>query len=416
MITNILIDGNFISFSEFAMFSSYGKTKDPLRRDRDQASFIQGLSSRLFYILNSLPKGGRVVFCLDSRSWRKEFMEKYKESRENEKGDKGIMDNETKQLFYSLLAEFGEVLTLAGIHMSKVQGAEGDDLLFKWARYFNDKGENCIIISGDYDMTQTVQGPESPWTIVWSNKSTNNKMFTSAGWIDAIEEPQSNTVFEFNVTHDQSNLSKLIRDSGTSIQVMDVPHYVLHKILIGDDGDDVPSSWKMKTETSKGEEKWVRVTDKKAEKIIEVITYPPSDHSLDCKEWLNVILHAIDPKAKSILDYTQTNINVAERMDEISGVLLRVMGDVDDAELRKQVTENILRNAKLVWLREEMLPFNVNQMINENIEKSINTVKASNRAKWNKNALLEGTRFGKAQIAPRGFDPFSLIDLPDEEI
>jgi 5'-3' exonuclease len=413
---NILIDGNFISFSEFAMFSNYGKTKDPLKRERDQAAFIQGLSSRLFYIINSLPKGGRVVFCLDSRSWRKDFMEKYKERREDGDGNKGIMDNETKQLFYNLLAEFGEVLTSVGIHMSKIQGAEGDDLLFKWAKYFNDKGENCIIISGDYDMTQTVRGPESPWTVVWSNKSSNNKMFAMPGWIDAIEEPQKNTIFEFNVVHDQSNLAKLIRDSGASLQVIDVNYYVLHKILIGDDGDDVPSSWKMKTTNSKGEEKIVRVTDKKAEKIIEIITYPPSDRSLDYKEWLNVILHAIDPKAKSILDYTKTNINIEERMDELSGVLLRVMGDVDDAKLRKQVTENILRNAKLVWLKEEMLPFNINEMINENIEKSMDSMTGVNRAKWNKTALLEGTRFGKMKVAPRGFDPFSLMDLPDEDI
>jgi 5'-3' exonuclease len=412
---NILCDGNFISFSEFAMFSNYGKTKDPLRRERDQAAFIQGLSSRLFYIINNLPKGGRVVFCLDSRSWRKDLMEKYKEGREDSEGNKGIMDNETKQLFYSLLAEFGEVLTSVGIHMSKVQGAEGDDLLFKWAKYFNDKGENCMIISGDYDMTQTVRGPESPWTVVWANKSSNNKMFTMPGWIDSIDEPQKNTIFEFNVINDQSNLSKLIRDSGAAIQVMDVNYYVLHKILIGDDGDDVPSSWKMKTTNSKGEEKIIRVTDKKAEKIIDVITYPMSDRSMPVKDWLDVILCAVEGRDKG-KDGCTFITGVESRMDEISGVLLRIMGDIDDKELRKKVTENIIRNAKLVWLREEMLPYNINQMINESIDKSIESITGVNRSKWNKTALLEGTRFGKMKIAPRVFDPFSLIDLPDEDI
>lgn len=412
---NILIDGNFIAFSEFSMFSNYGKTKNPLQRERDQAAFIQGLSSRLFYIINNLPKAGRVVFCLDSRSWRKDLMEKYKEGREDSQGNKGIMDNETKQIFYSLLAEFGEVLTGVGIHMSKVQGAEGDDLLFKWSKYFNDKGEDCMIISGDYDMTQTVRGPESPWTVVWSNKSTNNKMFAMPGWIDSIETPQKNTIFEFNVIHDNTNLSKTIRDSGASIQIMDVSYYVLHKILIGDDGDDVPSSWKMKTQNSKGEDKIVRVTDKKAEKIIDVITHPTSDHSLSVKEWLDVILCAVQGKEKNDEGYSFMT-GVSSRMDEISGVLLRIMGDVDDKELRKKVTENIIRNAQLVWLREEMLPYNINQTINESIEKSIETVTGVNRSKWNKTSALEGTRFGKMKIAPRGFDPFSLIDLPDEDI
>lgn len=413
---NILIDGNFISFSEFSLFCDYGKTKEPLKRERDQIAYIQGLSSRLFYILNSLPKGGRVVFCLDSRSWRKDFMEKYKESREDGKGNKGIMDNETKQIFYSLLAEFGEILESVGIHMSKVHGAEGDDLLFKWAKYFNDKGENCIIISGDRDLTQIVKGPEEPWTIVWSNKSNNNKIYSVTGWQDAIDEPTNNTIFEFNMADDKDTLSRMLRESGAAMQIMDSPFYVLHKILIGDDGDDVPSSWKVKTTTAKGEEKWVRVTDKKAEKIIEIITYPPSDRSLDCKEWLDVILHAVDPKAKSILNYVKQDVvSVEERMDEISGVLLRVMGDVDDAELRKKVTENIIRNAKLVWLVDEMLPFNINQMINEQISKSIDNTVPPNKSKWNKTALLDGSRFGKIKTAPRGFDPFSLVDLPDED-
>ncbi len=412
---NILIDGNFISFSEFSLFCNYGKTKDPLKRERDQVAFIQGLSNRLFYILNGLPKGGRVVFCLDSRSWRKDFMEKYKESREDANGNKGIMDTDTKQIFYSLLAEFGEVLQQAGIISSKVQGAEGDDLLFKWAKYFNDRGENCIVISGDKDMTQTVQGPEEPWTVVWSNKSNNNKLYAMPGWQDTIEKPTNNTIFEFDMAGDNDSLSRMLRDSGAAMQMMDTSYYILHKILIGDDGDDVPSSWKTKTTTAKGEEKWVRVTDGKAKKIIDVITAPNVDQSLSEKEWLDVILKSIDPQAKSILHYFNAGISVDRRMDEIAGVLLRVMGDVDDKELRKQVIENIKRNAKLVWLKDEMLPFNVNQVINENIDRSINEVQAPNRAKWNKMALLDGSRFGKVKVAPRGFDPFSLIDLPDED-
>ena len=403
---NILIDGNFIAFSEFAMFSNYGKIKDPFKRERDQVSYIQGLSNRLFHILNQLPKGGTVVFCLDSRSWRKDFMEKYKERREDEEGNKGMMDNETKQIFYSLLAEFGEVLTKVGIHSSKVLGAEGDDLLFKWSKYFNDKGENCIIISGDGDMKQLVKGPESPWTAVWSNKSNNNKLFFVPGWLDEIEKPLENSIFDFNPIN--TDLPKMIRDSGASMQVMNTSHYLLHKILIGDDGDDVPSSWKV----YKGEDKWVRVTDKKAEKIIEIITTPMSDRSLSCTEWLDVFLRTIDPKAEGLYNYDSTNLE--KRMDEISGVLLRVMGDIDDSELRKKVTENILRNARLVWLRNEMLPFNINQMINESIENSMSTIAGADRTKWNKMALLNGTRFGKTKVAPLGFDPFSLLDLPDE--
>lgn len=405
--TNILIDGNFVSFSSYAIFSNYGKIKEPFKRERDQIAYIQELSSRVFHILSQLPKG-RVIFCLDSKSWRKDFMKDYKISREDKEGNKGMMDSATKEIFYSLLAEFGELLIKAGIHVSKVQGAEGDDLLMKWAKYLNDKGENCIVISGDRDLTQIVKGPESPWTIILDNKSNQNKLFSVPGWSDFIEQPQTNTIFEFNPNADDNNILKLLRDN--TLNIMNTSHYVLHKILIGDSGDDVPSSWKV----YKGEDKWVRVTDKKAEKIIEIITTPMSDHSLSCAEWLDIFLRTVDPKATGM--YTWDSVNLEKRMDEISGVLLRVMGDVDDSEIRKKVTENIIRNAKLVWLRPEMLPFNINQMINESIENSMENVPGADKTKWNKIALLTGSRFGKTKVAPLGFDPFSHgMELPNEE-
>jgi len=409
MVTNIIIDGNSVAFSEYSIFSNYGKDKEPFKKERDQAAYVQGLSNRLFHILNQLPKGGRVIFCLDSRSWRKELMEKYKEKREDADGTKGMMDNETKLIFYSILSEFGEALTRAGIHMSKVQGAEGDDLIFKWVKYFNLKNENCIVISGDRDLTQTVTGPGEPWSIVWDNKSNHNKIFAIPGWSEEIDKPISNSIFDFNPIDDQNTIKKLLRDSGASINTMNISYYLLHKILIGDDGDDVPSSWKVEKENTKGEKKWVRVTDKKAEKIIEILTYPPADRSLSCSEWLDILLHNIDPsKAPMFSDHKS-------RLDELAGTILRVMDDLDDTNLREKVSENILRNTKLVWLRDEMLPFNINQMINENIENSISSTPTPDHSKWNKNALLEGSKFGKVKIAPRGFDPFNLLELPDED-
>jgi len=193
---------------------------------------------------------------------------------------------------------------------------------------------------------------------------------------------------------------------------MDTDYYVLHKILIGDDGDDVPSTWKMQTTTAKGEVKFVRVTDKKAERIIEIVTTPVSDHSLSVSEWLDVLQRKANPKALS--RYNFGDVDLDKRLDEISGVLLRVMGDVDDTELRKKVGDNIVRNTRLVWLIDDMLPFNVSQMINESIVSSFKRVPSADRQKWNKNSLLGGTRFGKMKVAPRGFDPFEMGPLPDE--
>lgn len=406
MSVNIIIDAGFMCFSAYSTFSDYGKIKDPLKSTRSQASFLQELSNKLFYTLNQLPKGGQVVFCLDSRSWRKDFDKGYKSSREDTEGNKGIMDNESKKIFYKLVDEFGSLINKVGIHLSKSQGAEGDDLIFKWVEFFREKGENCVIVTGDHDMMQLVKGPEEPWTVVWSNKKNNSKIFSISGWKDSLNKPSQSSIFEFNISKDQDVISKMIRDTGTLIETVNPSKYLLHKILIGDDGDDVPSCWTVeKTNT--------RVTDGRAKKIIDLVTDQNSDHSLTHDEWLEVILRSADPKQIIENDFT----DYEKRIDELSGTILRVMKDLDDSELRKKVSSNIIRNAKLMWLRKEMIPFNIDSMINESIERSIMNTPEADRSKWNQKFLLKGSSFeGFGSSAPKGFDPFSLIELPDETL
>lgn len=413
---NILIDFNYIGFSEYALFANYGKIKDPLKRERDQVAYIQSLTNRVFNLLYNIPKGGKIVFCIDSRSWRKDLMEQYKENREDNDGNKGSMDNETKKIFYSLLEEFGELLKGAGMIVSKVKGAEGDDLLFKWVKYFNDKGENCILISGDGDLTQVVQGPLEPWTVVWSKRTKNNKLFTVSDWYDNLVEERANTIFEFNVTDENGSLNKLFSDTETTINTINVGYYLLHKILIGDDGDDVPSSWKVYKGIHNGKDKYVRVTNKKAQDIIKAIT----SATFSCSDWMEVLFNMTDPNTSSFNSSSKRKpisedelTRCKNKLNELSGVVLRVMGDVDDLNLRTKVSENLIRNTRLVWLKEEMLPYNLNQMINEHLEDSISKLKYDS-TKWSKNGLLKGSRFGDIKSVPRNFDPFNFQVLPDE--
>ncbi len=385
--TNIIIDGNFCAFSLFSLFSNYGATKNPLKTEKNQITFVQELTNRFFSILNQLPKGGSVIFCLDSKSWRKELMKTYKESRQDAEGNKGIMDNETKHIFYSLLSEFGIILKNIGIHVSRVSGAEADDLIFAWTKKFKNLGENTIIITGDKDMTQLVCGPEAPWTVVWSNRKNINKIYAVSDWKDTLGHIQSNSIFEFNITNDEDSMLKLIRDAGIGIEIMFTDYYLLHKILIGDDGDDVPSVWKV----AKGD-KFIRVTDKKAEKIIETLS-----KDINVKDFM-------------------ARWGEPELLDNLSGIILRVMGDIDGVDQRAAVTESLLLNARLVWLNEEMLPKDLNQRIDESIINSLNDIKID-RSKWNKKSALEGTKYSKDSVhyLGRAFDPFNLIELPTED-
>ena len=399
---NVIIDLNGIAYSEYSIFSNYGKTKDPLKTNRDQTVFIQGLTKRIFSILNQLPKG-RVVCCIDSKSWRKKILEEYKESREEENGDKKGMDNETKLIFYGLIEEFSELLKRIGIHSSKVLGAEGDDLIFKWAEYFYLNGESSVIVSGDRDMNQCVKGPDEPWIVVWSNRTTINKLYTVNSWIDSINESinQENSIFQFNLSSDNT-MAKFVRESNASINIMNVDYFILHKILIGDDGDDVPAVWKV----SKGE-KYVRVTDKKAQTIIEHITQKYSEKTI-----LNAILskHAFNEINKTEEEIKENFFQLYEIIDELAGTILRVMGDIDDSDIRKKVSERIIINARAVYLHEDVLPFNINKAIDEDIEKSLRDVKITPGI--TRGNFLKGTRFDE-KVPPKNFDPFVFSIIPD---
>ena len=390
---NIAIDGNFLAFAEFSLYSGYGKYPQPLGDERKRAGFIQGLVNRIFYTINGIPKGGRLVFCLDSKSWRREVDRLYKESREDEKGNKGIMDKETKEIFYQVLADLGEVLEQAGICVSKVQGAEGDDLLFKWAKHFNNNGENCIIITGDKDLTQNISGPSEAWTIVWNPKTNSNKIYAVDGWLSSLSKESGNSIFDFTLNDDSGDMLKHIRDNSINVEYMSPSFYVLRKILVGDDGDDVPAVWEVKKPKTdpQEEDKFIRVTDKKAEKILEHIMNKFSLNNKTCLDkW-----------------------NDEEFQDELAGCILRVMGDVDGKEQRLQVKKRLSLNAKLVWLHEDQIPFNIQEMIKENIDKSL--MLEMDKSKWNKKSILEGSKFDMfGTVTPQKLDPFSFMNLPDE--
>lgn len=387
---NICLDGNYMAFAEFSLFSNYGKDKEPLGNERKRANFVQGLVNRIFYTINSIPKGGRLVFCLDSKSWRKTIDRQYKESREDEKGNKKIMDNDTKEIFYKVLADLGDVLEGVGICVSKVQGAEGDDLLWKWADHFNSIGENCVIVTGDVDLTQNVRGPGEAWTIVWNPKTNTNKIYAIDGWLKTLSNVSGNTIFDFAVDDNAGSMLNFVKTKGVVLEYISPAFYVLRKILVGDDGDDVPAVWEVKTKNAAGEDKSVRVTDKKAEKILD---YMFTKFELT--------------KENCLVRWTD-----AEFQDELAGIILRVMGDVDGADERERVKERLTLNAKLVWLHEDQIPYNIQQMITESITKGERLV--SDTRKWNKKAILEGSKFQAGTSVPSSMDPFNFLNLPDE--
>lgn len=397
---NVIFDGNYLFHSEFSIFASYNKSAK-FATEGDEVAFIQGVANKLFYAMSHLPKGGKVVFCIDSRSWRKAVEipgTEYKASREEADGSKGQMDKETKEKFYTLMNEFCEILKSVGIIVSRIPGAEGDDLIYRWTEFFYERGENCIVISGDRDMTQLVKMkrwiegvPEEqcePWIIQWNNNSKHNKMFIPEGWQQSWLN-RSSSIFEMDMNNDRLAIKQHINDFAINLEVIKPESVVFHKVLVGDDGDDVPSAWSYEGKTKEGKPKTVRLTDSIAEKVIEA-----------GREKLN-----LDPN------------NVMHRFTDdqflttLSGIILRVMKTVDGTEERKTVVEALRRNKKLVHLSADELPGNLVGVVDDHIETVLEDLR-THRDRWNRKGLFEGTRFSE-NAAPKRDDPFAFFNVPE---
>jgi 5'-3' exonuclease len=223
--------------------------------------FMRKIMTDLCYSLNQLPVNGHVIFCKDSRSWRKDLkIERadYKGSRvKDEKVDWGS--------FFDLMDEFGKFLELNGYIYSKSNGAEGDDLLWFWNQKLRGLGHNVVVYSGDKDSHQLV-GCEDTWTICWNANSKNNKIYCANNWKeDYLDKERETSIFNLDFAADTEKDKMVHISSSATLEFTDPIRLTFEKILTGDKGDDVPSVFSY--EKTPG--KIFKLTKAKAESIYE---------------------------------------------------------------------------------------------------------------------------------------------------
>lgn len=324
---SVICDGNYLFHKTFAVFSDFG-SKQPgevLRDPVEQAMFMRKIITDICYSLNQLPVNGHVIFCKDSRSWRKDLKierAEYKGSRvKNEKVDWGS--------FFDLMDEFGKFLEMNGYIYSTAQGAEGDDLLWFWNEKLRNMGHNVVIYSGDKDSHQLV-GCDSTWTVCWNANSKNNKIFCSNNWKqDYLDKERETSIFNLDFAADGEKEKMVNLSASSTLEFTDPIRLTFEKILTGDKGDDVPSVFSY--EKTPG--KIFKLTKAKAESIYE---------SFKQSGWGNSKLE----------DVWKSD----EFKDWISGYVLRSLSYTDNATNRKEVSHNYHENAQLVWLSNQVIP------------------------------------------------------------
>ena len=124
----LVIDGNYFLFKTLYVLPHMTKSKDILSSKKDMGVFMRKLATDFAYETRKF-EGliDRIVFTLDSRSWRKDF---YPDAdyKGNRKADKSInWENFTK-----VTEEFENAISKRGVILHKEQGAEGDELMYAW--------------------------------------------------------------------------------------------------------------------------------------------------------------------------------------------------------------------------------------------------------------------------------------------
>ena len=136
--------------------------------------------------LNSIKKawqdfeGSHVVFCLEGRSWRKDYYEPYKRNRKDARDALSEREQEEDKLFWEAFDHFKEFVTdKTNCTVMQHPQLEADDLIAGWVQ--SHPNDNHVIISTDGDFAQLIAPNVRQYNGVTNTVITHKGYFTDKG-------------------------------------------------------------------------------------------------------------------------------------------------------------------------------------------------------------------------------------------
>ena len=137
--------------------------------------------------------GTHVVFCLEGRSWRKDYYEPYKRNRSDARAALTVKEQEEDQLFwesFDMFKTFIEEKTNCTVLQHKE--LEADDLIAGWIQ--SHPSDKHVIISTDSDFYQLISPTVSQYNGVQEHHITYEGVFDKKGKIvidNKTKEPKA---------------------------------------------------------------------------------------------------------------------------------------------------------------------------------------------------------------------------------
>lgn len=370
----LVIDGNYFLFRTLYVLP---KPKgDILGTKKDMQVYMRKLATDLAYQIR-LFEGliDNVVWTIDSRSWRKDFYPEA-EYKGNRKPDKSInWDN-----FSKVTDEFKDILIRKGVIISKVDGAEGDDLMYAWNAECLSHEKSVIMFTGDRDLIQLVNKNQSngSHTILFS--PVHKKLYTYQGfteWLNTVDDDSGNDIFDvLKSSNSVENrvrklLSQFIQNKKVDIMEIDTKEFSFRKVLTGDSGDNVPPAY-WHTRTAKdGKSRTYGVSEAKAQAIVDEFKQKHGDLS---------ILYLFND------DYLQ----------DLRNILVKVMKAKYMSP--ETILTNIKNNVNLMILNSKTIPESILDEMFKTIEIKMRQESSDLKGLTTMQKLLENTEYAKASI------------------
>jgi 5'-3' exonuclease len=380
----LVIDGNYFLFRTLYVLPRGSKSKALLESNEEVQSFMSKLATDFSYQVR-LFEGliDKIVWTVDSRSWRKDF---YPEAdyKGNRKQDSGI----NWENFSKVSQDFISVLTQKGVVISKVDGAEGDDLMYAWNTESVANDKSVIMFTGDRDIVQLVNKSVSgSYTILFS--PAHKKLYTFQGFSECMnsdDEVETSDIFDvMKVSVSPENQTKkllqtLVKKKKVEILEVDPEEFRFAKVLTGDAGDNVqPAYWYVLNGRRYG------ISDKKAAEIIS-----------EFKQKHGTLSHMY--------------LYNSELITDLANITIRVMKAKHMS--REQIIANIRANVNLMVLSSESIPGGILDEMFSFVESKLNVNNLNLIGVSSMKTLLEGTSY---KTEENGINVSSKIFKDDDD-
>lgn len=366
MNTTLLIDGNWLLMSRLFAVKEYFDKNNSEEEKLNGVNELKDLLCRSINIMINRFDNiiDNIIIIKDGGSWRKS-LDKPSFLEENYKGNREKSIEYDWTYIFRSLDEIVERASEIGITACKAHNIEGDDWIYYWTKFLNNKGINCIIWSSDADLKQLVQVNSGAFT-VWFNESGHAGLpglFVHKDLDDSKKDPIELFMDAYKSNKNLDELCSLVQ----AVTYIDPDDVIENKIICGDTSDNIKSIIRIKKNN-----KTFRVSE---------------------NEW---------KKQKSQLNITSLN-DFFNRKNEICESFSKQKKYIECN--KEQACEMFDYNTKLVWLNEKIIPKEI-----------IDTMKKTEYKKYdlsyikNNYKVLSNTKTEEKQIE----DIFDDIDITND--